>query len=91
MSNRNRNVWLVQLVEDFGTDEKSAAEALACLTEQDGFRGGRLLPASPVRPTWRVQAFFDDTDCAADGAGLPDGLRRVIVPNLDALLGRESR
>lgn len=81
--------WMIQLVEDFGIDEASAAQALACLIEQDGFRGGRLLPVCPADPTWRVQAFFND-EPEADG-WLPDGMRRVLVPNLDSLLRRESR
>lgn len=45
---------------------------------QEGLIGVRILKPSPGKPTWRVQAFFED---ATDGiCTLPDGMTRVMLP-----------
>jgi hypothetical protein len=66
----------LQLVEPF-TSREDAQQALDALALQDGYLGGRVLEATPAKPTDRVQAFFvDDTT----EEWLPDGMLRVIVP-----------
>ncbi len=72
--------WAIQVTETFPTEEDARA-ALLSLGEQCGYLGGRYLPPDPVTPAWRVQAFLsDDGPQAPEGAWLPDGCRRVIVP-----------
>lgn len=69
----------IQITETF----KTAGDANACLhacAKQVGYLGGRVLAPAPSKPGWRVQAFVtDDTD----GHGwLPDGMRRVVIPEM---------
>lgn len=79
--------WAIQLVESF-EEMDEAREALKQLATQEGFLGGRALPASGGKPN-RVQAFFVDEE---GGDLLPDGLRRVIVPpSMWATLGQGAR
>ena len=62
-------------------DADEAADILAAMAGQHGYLGGRILPASPTTPRWRVQTFWaDDDDGDPTGGWLPDGMRRVIVP-----------
>lgn len=73
--------WMIQYVEP----AKTPAEAQAMLDAmrlQDGFVGGRVLPAGAGKPD-RMQAFFDpQPDCAMmTFSWLPDGMRRVLVPD----------
>ena len=76
----------IQLVETFSL-RASASEALDHLKTQDGFLGGRVLSPSEVYVDWRVQAFFqDDADAHPESIGsindwLPDGCRRVVIPD----------
>ena len=67
----------LQLLVTF-TNEPDARSALDSLRDQDGFLGGRVLPANPVCPRPRVQAFFQDEP---DLGWLPDDVRRVIIPD----------
>lgn len=69
--------WAIQIVEP-ARDEAEARAMLAGLALQDGYLGGRVLPPSDVKPGWRVQGFMED-EPEAQG-WLPDGMRRVIVP-----------
>lgn len=79
-------MWAIQMVENFNDDEGFARQALTALAEQDGYLGGRVLPSSPEKPGYKVQAFFQD-EPEVDG-WLPDGMRRVWVPRgLAATLG----
>lgn len=65
----------LQLMETAQT-QKAAKETLAGIARLDGYLGGRILPPSPQKPGWRVQAFLED-----DGAkDLPHGMRRVVIP-----------
>lgn len=65
-----------------------AAAVLRALAMQDGYLGGRVLPAGRGKPV-RVQVFFPDSPEVPE-AQLPDGVRRVyLTPMLrDALLTR---
>jgi hypothetical protein len=56
--------------------QAAADETLAGIARLDGYLGGRILPPSPSKPGWRVQAFLKDDDVK----DLPDGMRRVIIP-----------
>ncbi len=68
-----------QLVDSFLTD-RDAEESLAFLRTQVDFLGGRVLPATAVHPTPRVQAFFAADVGALESEWLPDGVRLVLVP-----------
>lgn len=69
--------WFLQVVE-VARDLAEAEEMLAAQAEQEGFCGGRALPAGGGKPA-RMQAFFED-DGSMKGSWLPDGVRRVFVP-----------
>ena len=56
-----------------------AQDALYHYTLQDGFLGGRILPPKFGR-RWTAQAFFK-ADGVCLGDWLPDGMRRVLVPD----------
>lgn len=78
----------IQMLEE-ARDEKEAQEMLAAFSDQEGYLGGRVLAPSPGKPTWRVQGFVEDEGCR-DG-WLPDGMRRVMVPDgLARTLGIEG-
>lgn len=72
-----RGSWYLQVVESARTLVE-AEEMLAAQAEQEGYVGGRALPAGGGKPA-RMQAFFDD-DGTMKGSWLPDGVRRVFVP-----------
>lgn len=80
----------IQLLEPFEL-KADAVDALAALRLQDGYMAGRVLDPAAGKPGYRVQAFFqDDTDGPADG-WLPDGCRRVLIPDsLARVLGIEK-
>ena len=88
-------ILAIQLVEPFA-EAKTAQAAFDQLEEQDGFLGGRVLTPSPSEPDWRVQAFFKDEDKpgaigTAPDEWLPDGCRRVVIPDsIAGVLGIES-
>lgn len=64
----------IQIMET-AQSQSAAKETLAGLARLDGYLGGRILPPSPAKPGWRVQAFLAD-----DGAkDLPHGMRRVTI------------
>jgi hypothetical protein len=58
--------------------ESDAERMFSFLRHQVDYRGGRILPPSPGRPEWKVQAFFEDVN--VDERLLPDGCRRVLAP-----------
>lgn len=82
----------IQLIESFEL-KADAIDALAALKSQDGYLGGRVLYATPEKPSHRVQAFFhDEAPDQMSDAWLPDGCRRVIIPdNLAAALGLSAK
>lgn len=70
---------LIQYVETFGA-YNAAAAALEGLSQQDGYRGGRVHGGGLSEP-YRLQVFFEDEPPASYEEGwLPDGCRRVQVP-----------
>lgn len=84
--------WALQFTDTFDNEE-DAVQALEGLKIQDGYLGGRVMPPTPSKPGWRLQAFFqDEPEAAANSAGLPDGMRRVLLlPGQKHQLGiRES-
>jgi hypothetical protein len=70
-------IWMVQLVEECA-NKLEAEQLLADLVRQEGFVAGRVLPREGGKPC-RVQAFFPDVDDSVV-EHLPDGCRRVLVP-----------
>ena len=77
---------LLQITESYDSRE-DCLQAFTFQTEQDGYRGGRLLPPSDLDPQWRLQCFHDDDE----GSGwLPDGCRRTSAYHSLRLLRRES-
>jgi hypothetical protein len=69
------SISAIQIMET-ARNQATADEVLAGLAGLDGYLGGRVLPPSPQKPGWRVQAFIED-----DGAkDLPHGMRRVTIP-----------
>lgn len=71
----------LQLTEDFQT-AMEAREALDTLRTQAGCLGGRILQPGPTRCSWGIQAFFQDEGISdINGQWLPDGLRRVVIPD----------
>lgn len=64
------------------SNEQEAQEILKGLEIQQGYLASRILPPAPGKP-WRVQAFFEDEEI--ENSWLPDGLRRVIIPQSMAL------
>lgn len=70
--------WMVQVTETY-PNENDAREAFSAVADQDGYRGGRVMEPNAVEPRWKVQAFFQDEPEAA--GWLPDGMRRVMVPD----------
>lgn len=76
-------VWALQWIAVEST-EAAARQALAAMTLQDGFLGGRVVPPGSGKPGWKAQAFFEDVPMTQ----MPEGMRRVIVPaNLRGVLG----
>ena len=73
-------MWFIQLVEA-AESPAEAQQMLDALRLQVGFRGGRVLPKSHDGRPDRVQAFFDDEPNMNMEPWLPEGLRRVIVPD----------
>jgi hypothetical protein len=69
----------VQIIEDARSWDEAYA-MLRGLAEQWGYLGGRLLPPPAGGKRWRVQGFVDDNPHAGD-LWLPDGCRRVLVPD----------
>lgn len=74
--------WAVELLSEFRA-KKGASTALGAYRRQPGFLGGRLLMPSCDGDSTRVQAFFRDEPESDDR--LPEGMRRVVVP--EALRG----
>jgi hypothetical protein len=68
-------VTAIQYVDD-ARDEAEAHERLGFCTSLPDCLGGRVLPPSPSKPTWRLQAFFEDVP---EAVWLPDGCRRVFI------------
>lgn len=84
--------WKMNLIAaiqyvDAVESESEADEMLSFLRTQVDYLGGRILPAIGDIPL-RVQAFFDD---ASDCGPLPDGCRRVLVPEHMLGCGDEDR
>lgn len=71
-------VRAVQITEDAGSWDEAYA-MLRGLADQWGYLGGRVLPPAGGKP-WRVQGFVEDNPHAGD-PWLPDGCRRVLVPD----------
>lgn len=69
-------MMVLQLIDDFQYQDV-ATRALDTLTMQIGYLGGRILPPSLGRLTWRLQAFFKDEP---DADWFPDGTCRVFLP-----------
>ena len=65
---------VLQVVETFDSMSETL-HALDALKREDSFLGGRVLGQNPMNPRFRLQAFFRDE------GRLPDGMRRVAVPN----------
>lgn len=86
MEATNKPYWALQVIEEFAIGpfgDRDANECLAGLRKQDGFLGGRILAPSPSNLSHRVQAFFqDEPEVTENGAWLPDGVRRVILPGV---------
>jgi hypothetical protein len=78
----------------FPADDADAQAMLDALKAQDGYIGGRILPAGPGKAL-RVQGFFQSdvqvTDWTKAGelnAALPEGLAyRLILKSQEAALG----
>ena len=69
-------MYYIQSVEYF--DKKTdAEEVFDCLARQDGYKGGRILSPSVIRPAWMVQTFYEDNP---EAKWLPDGCMRTFVP-----------
>ncbi len=60
--------------------EAEARQGLAFQAEQVGYLGGRVLPPSPEKPGWKMQAFHDAAGVTATTL-LPDGMRYVHIPD----------
>ena len=73
------NKQAIQLVEPFDSF-RSARSALDTLKDQTGYLGGRILMPNAEDPDHRVQAFFQDDYEGLEG-WLPDGCRRVLIPD----------
>jgi hypothetical protein len=69
----------IQVTEDAHSWDEAYA-MLRGLADQWGYLGGRVMPPAPGRPAWQVQAFVEDAPHAGD-MWLPDGCRRVFVPD----------
>ena len=69
----------IQITEVAKTWEE-AYGMLRGLAAQDGWIGGRLISPSAAKPGWHVQGFVEDNPHAGD-MWLPDGCRRVFVPD----------
>jgi hypothetical protein len=67
----------LQFVEPCSSPEE-AAQIFEVLQGQDGYLGGRVLPASHDGRPDRVQVFFQDEDPSV--TWFPDGVRRVTIP-----------
>lgn len=87
--------WCVQMITD-ARDRKDAEKMLAWIVTQDDYLSGRILEPTYFHG-WQTQTFH--LDCGEDNAkNLPDGMRRVLVPNrmLDktpgvAIMGTEKQ
>jgi len=66
----------LQLITDFPS-LSDAEQALDAILYQDGIIGARVLPAAQGERD-RLQAIFEDD--LPISAALPDGMRRVIMP-----------
>lgn len=71
----------IQIMEGFDS-EQEARTCLDGLLAQEGCFAGRIIPPSPAKPRWRVQAFQQNE--GEPTMWLPDGMRHVTLP--DALL-----
>jgi hypothetical protein len=67
----------IQISESARTWDE-AYSMLRGLSNQEGYLGGRVMPPSAGKP-WRVQVLVEDNPHAGD-MWLPDGCRRVLVP-----------
>lgn len=72
---KNTTTMIQYVVETLTRDD--AIQALADLSKQDGYLGGRALPCGPGKPH-RAQAFFR-ADGVQPGDALPDDCRLVVV------------
>lgn len=68
--------WVIEQVEET-TTEQAAREMLQFASIQHGYINGRILAACSAKPTWRMQAFYEDSP---DVQWLPDGLARRLCP-----------
>ena len=69
----------IQLIDEC-RDEQQAREVLSFCVIQVDYLAGRVLAPSAGKPSWRVQALFEDAPDCPDSFLLPDGCRRVFVP-----------
>src|SRR5437867_8641664 len=60
-------------------DEHAAMTLIRALALQEGFLGAKIMPASPVHPSPRVQAFFQWDAPAEPQHLMPDGCRLVLL------------
>lgn len=77
--------WVIEMIETV-SDDFMAVETIIALVKQKGYLGSRILKPSPSKPTWRIQAFFENDGIIS--GWLPDGCYYRLVP--DSLLnGKE--
>ena len=69
-------VTTIEYIEEFN-NEIEAIDALSFLSIQLDYLGGRIIPPIPNRPTFKLQAFFENTP---NEGLLPIGMNRRLTP-----------